>query len=83
VRLIADRAGLTSGLSRALTRRAGDQDDDGVTVTTSAATERYDLVIGTDGLHSAPRRLVVGEEQQFVRHLGLYVALVSLDPGHS
>ncbi|MFC4562301.1 FAD-dependent monooxygenase [Nocardiopsis mangrovi] len=60
-----------------------DQDDTGVTATTTASTERYDLVIGADGLHSAVRRLVFGEEQQFVHHLGLYVALVSLDPARS
>ncbi|MBN9734165.1 MULTISPECIES: FAD-dependent monooxygenase [unclassified Pseudonocardia] len=56
------------------------QDEDGVTVTTPASAERYDLVVGADGLHSAVRRMVFGEEERFVRHLGLYVALVSLDP---
>lgn len=57
-----------------------DQADDGVTVTTTAGTERYDLVVGADGLHSTVRRLVFGEESRFVHHLGVYVALVALDP---
>lgn len=35
---------------------------------------RFDLVVGADGLHSNVRRLVLGREEQFVRHLGYYVA---------
>lgn len=41
------------------------------------APERYDLVIGADGLHSAVRRLAFGEEAQFERFLGYYVAAFS------
>ena len=39
---------------------------------------RYDLVVGADGLHSNVRRLAFGPEQDYVRHLGYYVALVDL-----
>ncbi|ANY09397.1 FAD-dependent oxidoreductase [Pseudonocardia sp. HH130630-07] len=60
-----------------------DQDDTGVTVTTTQGVDRYDLVVGADGLHSSVRRLAFGPEERFVRHLGLYVALVSLDPGRA
>ncbi len=34
----------------------------------------FDLVIGADGLHSTVRRLCFGEEAQFERFLGYYVA---------
>jgi 2-polyprenyl-6-methoxyphenol hydroxylase-like FAD-dependent oxidoreductase len=33
-----------------------------------------DLVIGADGMHSGVRRLAFGDESQFVRHLGYYLA---------
>lgn len=39
---------------------------------------RYDLVVGADGLHSTTRRLVFGPEEQYLRHLGFYVALAEL-----
>jgi 2-polyprenyl-6-methoxyphenol hydroxylase-like FAD-dependent oxidoreductase len=56
------------------------QDAGGVDVTFAAgARRRYDLVVGADGLHSAVRRLAFGPDG--VRHLGLYVALVPVDPG--
>jgi 2-polyprenyl-6-methoxyphenol hydroxylase-like FAD-dependent oxidoreductase len=42
------------------------QDGDGVTATLSdGATERADLLIGADGLHSGVRRLAFGEESRF------------------
>ncbi|MDL4776600.1 FAD-dependent monooxygenase [Actinomadura xylanilytica] len=34
----------------------------------------FDLVIGADGLHSGVRRLAFGPEQDYVRHLGYYLA---------
>lgn len=40
----------------------------------SGARRTFDLVIGADGVHSNVRRLTFGEESQFVRHLGYYVA---------
>ncbi|GAA3576505.1 FAD-dependent monooxygenase [Amycolatopsis ultiminotia] len=59
-----------------------DQDEGGVDVTfRRSAPRRFDLVVGTDGMHSTIRRLVFGPEQQFVRDLGLYGATVPLEPG--
>ena len=43
------------------------------------APRRFDLVLGADGLHSRVRRLAFGPEPRFVRHLGLYVATLTLD----
>ncbi|HEV7653023.1 MAG TPA: FAD-dependent monooxygenase [Actinophytocola sp.] len=55
------------------------QDAGGVDVTfVSGAPRRFDLVVGADGLHSVVRRLAFGPGG--VRHLGLYVALVPVDP---
>ena len=39
-----------------------------------APSERFDLVIGADGLHSRVRRLAFGPEDDYVRHLGYYIA---------
>jgi 2-polyprenyl-6-methoxyphenol hydroxylase-like FAD-dependent oxidoreductase len=56
-----------------------DDDDRGVDVRfASGARDRYDLVVGADGMHSAVRRLTFGPEQQFLHHLGFYVALAEL-----
>ena len=41
---------------------------------------RFDFVVGADGPHSAVRRLAFGEESRFVRHLGMYVGIVDVDP---
>jgi 2-polyprenyl-6-methoxyphenol hydroxylase-like FAD-dependent oxidoreductase len=58
-----------------------EQDADGVDVTfLHGRPERFDLVVGADGTHSIVRRLVFGEESQFLRHLGLYCSLVAVDP---
>ncbi|WP_436527601.1 FAD-dependent monooxygenase [Actinoplanes sp. HUAS TT8] len=47
----------------------------GVDVTFASGRERtYDLVVGADGVHSGVRRLTFGREEQFVKHLGYYVA---------
>jgi 2-polyprenyl-6-methoxyphenol hydroxylase-like FAD-dependent oxidoreductase len=65
------------------TIRALEADDRGVDVTFQrAASERFDLVIGADGLHSVVRRLAFGPESEFLTHLGLYVATVGL-PGRA
>lgn len=57
------------------------QDDDGVDVTfVRGADRRFDFIFGADGLHSAVRRLTFGDESQFVHHLGLYTALLQIDP---
>jgi len=58
-------------------------DGDGVDVRfTSGERERFDLVFGADGLHSAVRRLTFGPERDYIRHLGLYVTLFDV-PGES
>jgi 2-polyprenyl-6-methoxyphenol hydroxylase-like FAD-dependent oxidoreductase len=55
------------------------QDADGVDVTfASGRTERYDLVIGADGAHSAVRSMVFGPEEQFAHPLGAYTAHYSV-----
>jgi len=55
------------------------QDPDGVDVTFErSAPRRFGLVVGADGLHSTVRRLAFGPEEQFVRHLGVYVATLPL-----
>ncbi|WP_214400985.1 FAD-dependent monooxygenase [Pseudonocardia lacus] len=55
------------------------QDGDGVEVAFERdAPRRFDVVIGADGLHSAVRRLAFGPEDDFLRHMGLYVATVFL-----
>jgi 2-polyprenyl-6-methoxyphenol hydroxylase-like FAD-dependent oxidoreductase len=52
---------------------------DGVEVAfRSGRAERYDLVLGADGQHSAVRRMVFGPEQDYLRHLGVYIALANL-----
>lgn len=53
-----------------------DQEPDGVTVTFARApAERFDLVVGADGLHSAVRRAAFGPEEEFRRFLGGYLAI--------
>jgi 2-polyprenyl-6-methoxyphenol hydroxylase-like FAD-dependent oxidoreductase len=56
-----------------------DDDGRGVDVTFEhAAPDRFDLVVGADGLHSTVRRLTFGPESDYVTHLGMYVATVVL-----
>jgi 2-polyprenyl-6-methoxyphenol hydroxylase-like FAD-dependent oxidoreductase len=51
-----------------------------VTVTFDDGSEdAFDLVFGADGVHSRVRTLVFGEERQFERFLGGYVAAFHLD----
>jgi 2-polyprenyl-6-methoxyphenol hydroxylase-like FAD-dependent oxidoreductase len=58
-----------------------DDDADGVDVLFgSGRRERFDLVVGADGMHSMTRRLVFGPEGGYLRHLGFYIALAEL-PG--
>ncbi|GHO51466.1 hypothetical protein [Ktedonospora formicarum] len=55
------------------------QDESSVEVTSAHhEVRRFDLIIEADGLHSAVRRLVFGEEARFVHHLGLYVSLIEV-----
>ncbi len=56
-----------------------EQDANGVDVTfASGDRRRFDLVIGTDGLHSALRAMVFGPHERFLRHLGLVLAFYSV-----
>ena len=55
------------------------EEPDGIAVTFERApADRFDLVIGADGLHSIVRRLVFGPEDQFRRFLGGYLAGAAL-----
>jgi len=55
------------------------QDESGVGVTfASGGRERFDLVIGADGLHSATRALAFGPEDRYVRYLGGYAAFFTM-----
>jgi len=60
------------------------EDGDGVEVTfASGVARRFDIVVGADGLHSGVRRLAFGPEQEFVRHLGGYMAYFTVpNPGN-
>jgi len=56
-----------------------DQDETGVNVTfAAAAPQRFDLVIGADGLRSNVRRIVFGADEQFIRYMGHYVAIFTM-----
>ena len=55
------------------------QDETGVDVTfANSASQRFDLVIGADGLRSNVRRLVFGKDEQFIRYLGYYIAIFTM-----
>jgi 2-polyprenyl-6-methoxyphenol hydroxylase-like FAD-dependent oxidoreductase len=48
----------------------------------SGGTERFDIVVGADGVHSGVRALAFGPEAEFVRPLGGYMAYFTVpDPG--
>ncbi|MGW7327870.1 FAD-dependent monooxygenase [Streptomyces sp. NPDC054840] len=47
----------------------------------SGRVEDYDLVVGADGLHSATRAMVFGDEARFVHDLGHYVCVFGV-PNH-
>lgn len=81
--ILRDRLGPTVELR--FNESIGELDDDDRRVDVrfnSGDRERYDLVVGADGMHSAVRRLTFGPEQRFLRHLGFYVALADL-PGYT
>ncbi|GEM_PF-2092193 len=58
------------------------QDDTGVEVTLdqngAAVTERFDLVVGADGLRSTVRRLVFGPHEQCLHRLGYMITAFTL-----
>ena len=56
------------------------QGDERVEVTFERGGARsFDLVIGADGLHSNVRALVFGDESRFIRHLGIYLSVFSVE----
>jgi 2-polyprenyl-6-methoxyphenol hydroxylase-like FAD-dependent oxidoreductase len=56
-----------------------EQDADGVSVVFASGTsERFDLVIGADGVHSRIRKLAFGPEDEFVQHLGGYASYITV-----
>ncbi|MBO4271284.1 FAD-dependent monooxygenase [Microbispora triticiradicis] len=56
------------------------QGEDGVRVEFDHAAPRtFDLVVGADGLHSTVRRLAFGPEADYVHHLGMYVAVFTME----
>ncbi|MEQ7004976.1 FAD-dependent oxidoreductase [Actinopolymorpha sp. B17G11] len=55
-------------------------DADGVAVTTSDnAVLEADVLVGADGIHSAVRRIVFGEEDTYLRYLGFHTAAFVFD----
>ncbi|MFI5718698.1 FAD-dependent monooxygenase [Nocardia sp. NPDC051750] len=57
-----------------------EQDGEGIGVEfDNGRSERFDLLIGADGVRSAVRRLVFGPEERYIRDLGCYVSLFSTD----
>ncbi|WP_024805223.1 FAD-dependent monooxygenase [Nocardia sp. BMG51109] len=55
------------------------QDEAGVDVTfADGRIERFDLVVGADGVHSATRRLAFGPEERFATYLGGYGAFFTI-----
>ena len=60
--------------------QALEQDEDGVNVTfDKAPADRFDLVVGADGMHSHVRRLAFGPPEQFIRHRDHYFAFANTD----
>ncbi|MFI7104920.1 FAD-dependent monooxygenase [Nonomuraea sp. NPDC050227] len=49
--------------------------DDGLVTFEHAAPRRFDLIVGADGMRSNIRRIVFGQDAQFVRDLGYYVSI--------
>jgi 2-polyprenyl-6-methoxyphenol hydroxylase-like FAD-dependent oxidoreductase len=52
-------------------------EDDSVSFS-DGSRERFDLIIGADGLHSGVRRLVFGDERGYRNFLGAYLAVYTL-----
>ena len=65
------------------TIRAVTEQSDGLDLTfADGTTDRFDLLIGADGLHSGTRARVFGPAEHYVRPMGLRVAAFTL-PGYS
>lgn len=55
------------------------QNEMGVYVEFEKAEPRhFDLVVGADGLHSLVRKLVFGDESQFLHELGIYISFFTI-----
>ncbi len=52
--------------------------EDGDVTFAGGGTDRYDLVIGADGLHSGVRNLLFGDEAALTDFLGAYLAVISV-----
>lgn len=81
---IRDRAGDAVDIRFGATVEAITQDDDGVEVKVrdragQVTTERADLLIGADGLHSTTRQLVFGPEEEFRLDLDHMAGVFMLD----
>jgi 2-polyprenyl-6-methoxyphenol hydroxylase-like FAD-dependent oxidoreductase len=82
-RATADRVDYVFGDSVATLEQTGS----GVDVTFGhRRPETFDVVVGADGIHSHVRTLAFGDENRYLRHLGLYAAVWDLpadmfDPG--
>ncbi|MFG1926456.1 FAD-dependent monooxygenase [Cryptosporangium sp. NPDC048952] len=82
-RILADALPVTVALRLGESIESVAERDDRVDVGfASGGSEGFDLVLGADGMHSAVRRLVFGPEQNWIRHLGLYVAIADM-PGEA
>jgi 2-polyprenyl-6-methoxyphenol hydroxylase-like FAD-dependent oxidoreductase len=59
------------------------QDESGVDVEfASGDRDRFDIVVGADGVHSGVRALAFGPESSYVEHLGAYTSYFTVpDPG--
>ncbi|VXB47557.1 Oxidoreductase [Arthrobacter sp. 9V] len=44
----------------------------------SGEQKTFDIVVGADGIHSSVRRLLIGPESLYRKHLGVYYAIVDL-----
>ncbi|MEV4802935.1 FAD-dependent monooxygenase [Nonomuraea sp. NPDC049421] len=53
--------------------------EDGEVTYESGGHDRYDVVIGADGLHSKVRALAFGPESRYVHHLGQYISIFTAD----
>lgn len=57
-----------------------EEQDEGVTVTlANGGSDRFDLVIGADGLHSAVRSLCFGAEESYEAYMGYAVAAFEVE----
>ncbi|WP_430256819.1 FAD-dependent oxidoreductase [Neorhizobium sp. DAR64872/K0K18] len=76
---------LLAALGRRVTMRYGDHlmsiltTENGVEVIfASSVPERFDVVIGADGLRSSVRRIAFGPDQHFLRYMGTHIGVFSV-----